>query len=838
MKRAELLKLLRGRPSDYILCYILQILRENEDGFVELIGDIDFLEGVVASLPAFIHSMPYICWFILTHFQEARETLPDLDARLIPFIMNSLSRISEMKVKRVDALTALLMRFIQHGANIIRDYQEQLVQAITTADDLTWDSLSKCLTACSSPQQRADLAQICLSHLELPSPYFAVLLSQIFGEWAGKTDPRTGDLIVQASQTATGRKLQAMIDMLLVLGRTVRFAEKCARTLIEHAFLRSTGHYQQFIFRALEQVAGSPKAAVVHWLREQMPEDFECWNYAPSDHVKVFGVVGLRNLAVTCYVNAILQQLFNTPPFLAQIFGPPVDGESVGMQPLRMILGGLLRSNENVIDPATFIEGWRGVGNIQINTREQQDAQEFYSQLMETVPFKTVFEGTTRSVVEGSDGVYHSETEDVFLSFQVSIEGQTDLVGALASYREWQSLVGDNQIKVNGIAIDARKSQRLLRPPVVFVVHLNRFRFGVTQLKRVKLHDRFQYPERFNARCLLDVEQDLSYQLMGIVCHRGDGDHGHYISIVRRGDDWLKMNDSEVSPFTRFDDTFGGVPYGDTDVEAVGEATLLFYSQDTATKVDLFGLLAQNHPGVDTVLTHQNERFSKKQLLMDYETFRFCMNLNDLELLTDYFFFIFTRTNLANHAKAICEYLERGLVGQRADRTIKRVVEHWTKIEALWVHGHPTIIESCRQLLLQLITRVDPATTCLLLDSIVRTLVANSSVTWMGALTLLRIMNAAVAGDRNPVGPLAVRLGINNKLIQFTVMYVSSKSVNWFAEKDFSVLFGTLHWFLLWNEQKEDYRAIDQIADWFMKAGPSQAQFTQFYSAVREKFPA
>jgi ubiquitin C-terminal hydrolase len=53
----------------------------------------------------------------------------------------------------------------------------------------------------------------------------------------------------------------------------------------------------------------------IHSMRELRPLHM----YQPSQLDKACGFVGLKNLGATCYMNSLLQQLYHTPEFRAEI---------------------------------------------------------------------------------------------------------------------------------------------------------------------------------------------------------------------------------------------------------------------------------------------------------------------------------------------------------------------------------------------------------------------------------------------------------------------------------------------------------------------------------------
>ena len=98
--------------------------------------------------------------------------------------------------------------------------------------------------------------------------------------------------------------------------------------------------------------------------------------------------VGLKNAGATCYMNSVLQQLFLTPSISDQILtvdsmdsNAERDEEGVFYQ-LQNVFGHLHESRLKFYVPEKFWSSYRHFGQ-QINVREQQDAFEFFNQLVD-----------------------------------------------------------------------------------------------------------------------------------------------------------------------------------------------------------------------------------------------------------------------------------------------------------------------------------------------------------------------------------------------------------------------------------------------------------------------
>lgn len=48
----------------------------------------------------------------------------------------------------------------------------------------------------------------------------------------------------------------------------------------------------------------------------------------------------------------------------------------------------------------------------------------------------------------------------------------------------------------------------------------------------------------------MELPKEFEYNLIGIICHTGTADSGHYISYIKTNDNkWIEFNDSQVTAF-------------------------------------------------------------------------------------------------------------------------------------------------------------------------------------------------------------------------------------------------------------------------------------------------
>ena len=112
--------------------------------------------------------------------------------------------------------------------------------------------------------------------------------------------------------------------------------------------------------------------------------------------------------------------------------------------------------------------------------------------------------------------------------------------------------------------VDVTKRTRISKTPKILIIHLQRIVFNLDTFINEKISSKHSFPQDFNLHPYTldyfertekgenDIETDptYDYSLIGIICHTGNADSGHYISYIKtENNKWYEFNDSIINTF-------------------------------------------------------------------------------------------------------------------------------------------------------------------------------------------------------------------------------------------------------------------------------------------------
>jgi ubiquitin carboxyl-terminal hydrolase 7 len=302
-------------------------------------------------------------------------------------------------------------------------------------------------------------------------------------------------------------------------------------------------------------------------------------NFNNYDSKKETGYVGLKNQGATCYLNSLLQSLYFTNAFRKAVYEiPTAEDESVtnSAYTLQRLFYQLQTSNTAVgTNELTKSFGW--------DTRhifEQQDVQELSRKLIERMEERMkgtaaedalprMLSGKVKTYVSCINVDYESSRIEDFWDIQLNVRGIANLQDSFKDYIQQETLDGENKYWAGDEFKyqDAHKGVIFTSFPEVLHLHLKRFEYDIQRDAMMKVNDRFEFPETFDASPYLEKGADMSepwtYKLHGVLVHSGDLNAGHYYAFLKPNKDgWFyKFDDDKVTKATMretLEDNYGG----------------------------------------------------------------------------------------------------------------------------------------------------------------------------------------------------------------------------------------------------------------------------------------
>ncbi|KAH7323922.1 ubiquitin carboxyl-terminal hydrolase-like protein [Rhexocercosporidium sp. MPI-PUGE-AT-0058] len=327
-------------------------------------------------------------------------------------------------------------------------------------------------------------------------------------------------------------------------------------------------------------LAPGQKANMTAYVKIVKDETGVLWhNFNNYDSKKETGFVGLKNQGATCYLNSLIQSLYFTNAFRKAVYQIPTQDEET-LQNSAYTLQRLfyqLQSSTNAVgtNELTKSFGWE--------TRhifEQQDVQELSRKLMERMEEKMkgtdaenvlpkLFCGKVRTYISCINVEYESRRVEDYWDIQLNVHGNKDIEASFQDYVQVEVMDGENQYFAGDTfkLQDANKGVIFESFPDVLHLQLKRFQYDIDRDAMMKINDRYEFPETFDAAPFLADDADKSeswvYQLHGVLVHSGDLNAGHYYAFIKpTKDGWFyKYDDDRVTKATLrevCEDNFGG----------------------------------------------------------------------------------------------------------------------------------------------------------------------------------------------------------------------------------------------------------------------------------------
>jgi ubiquitin carboxyl-terminal hydrolase 7 len=210
---------------------------------------------------------------------------------------------------------------------------------------------------------------------------------------------------------------------------------------------------------------------------------------------------------------------------------------------------------------------------------EQQDVQELSRVLMDKLDERMkgteaegaltrMFVGKMKTYISCINVAYESSRIEDFWDIQLNVSGNKNLDDSFKDYVQVETMDGDNKYFAEGFGLqDAKKGVIFESFPPVLHLQLKRFEYDFQRDAMMKVNDRYEFPEIWDAAPYLSEGADRSeswiYHLHGVLVHSGDLNAGHYYAFLKPTKDghYYKFDDDRVTRATlreALEENFGG----------------------------------------------------------------------------------------------------------------------------------------------------------------------------------------------------------------------------------------------------------------------------------------
>jgi len=317
-------------------------------------------------------------------------------------------------------------------------------------------------------------------------------------------------------------------------------------------------------------------------------------------HDKSSAHVGLYNQGATCYLNSLLQTLYMTPEFRRAIFcfryEEVRDGRREDCIPfqLQLLFARLNLSLRGAVSTKglTHSFGWTHGEAFQ-----QHDVQELNRVLFSALErcgadfsaLSDLYRGELVDYIQDKRWPASGERRariDPFFDLQVDV--RPSLSEALDAYVLPEVMEGENawRPEAEGDKVDALKGLSFQRLPDLLTLHVRRFIFDYSTLRRIKLNDPMEVPMRLSLQASGALQaagaegqergpkdgggDSVEYELCSILIHAGSAMGGHYHCYAKETDrdSWFDFNDATATELSQGDlDTMLGAQAVEADPE-------------------------------------------------------------------------------------------------------------------------------------------------------------------------------------------------------------------------------------------------------------------------------
>jgi len=420
------------------------------------------------------------------------------------------------------------------------------------------------------------------------------------------------------------------------------------------------------------------------------------WGYNPDIQSKGnSGFTGLRNLGATCYMNSVFQALFWNPSFRRN-FMKEAHKENFEKE-LALIFARLVLTEQPYVDTQGFVSNWSFIEGSPVNPRQQQDAVEFIQCFLDRISSSAsgqLYTGKFVRKIVGIDDEYEYEITEPFFSLSLEIKQCQTFNDSFNLFVQTEIMSGYNAESLKK-KIDVKHFTRVRDAPSNLIIQLKRFEYDIRTFQKIKINDRFEFPEIFDMGPLMeDSSSSILYHLNSVIVHNGSAQGGHYTCFIKNEGKWIQFDDRNVT-IVSLDEfksqTFGKNVQNTNEFEDFHQpsAYLLFYSKEgspsceppSSVDVSLLDLCEKD------AITIENDQFITLQTAFGDSILDYLMKCNDYDILIKYFVNILIHSNHGKSAFDFSKHLAYIIVERNnIDDVVNYLIEKYLTFSEAFIH--------------------------------------------------------------------------------------------------------------------------------------------------------
>jgi len=378
------------------------------------------------------------------------------------------------------------------------------------------------------------------------------------------------------------------------------------------------------------------------------------WNYdIKTMSRKNDEYIGIKNLGATCYISSSLISFYYIE-YLRNIFFSINEDKVINL--INDTFYQLLLSKRPYANIDNFCKLWIGWDNKPIDVHEQQDIVEFMHRLIHGSPINIQNEFTGKLCKTIRDKKSQNNIEEEFVVLTIPIDGFSNADASI------QSLFLEEEIG------EKMLQNKIISCPNVLLVQLSRFQFDMYSGERIKKNDYFTFD---NELTINNDSNSEEYCLQGIILHKGNANHGHYIPLIFINSKWVMFDDMDVSVVTETEKN--SLSFGSGDTSAY---ILMYVKRSIFSKTSCIAISNDSQK----LLDEDNALYLKELYCFNEDVISFVNRYGTLYQRIEYLFGVLIRSKYYPYIGDFIRNVESELINGLQDNILSIMIERSSSI--------------------------------------------------------------------------------------------------------------------------------------------------------------